>query len=162
MRFSTTWSLALLLLLCSAATSTQAQDDAPAQDATPAAAPVTIKTYQNYDFTPGDTILFADDFRATQDGEFPEQWELVTGQSAVNKQQGFEALTMTDGNYAKINPRLKAKTYLGNQFTVEYDTFATPGAFGVQLFFPHEEGDAYTVVGKDGVQYVNGPEFLST
>ena len=35
-----------------------------------AAAPVTLTSYQNYDFTPGETILFADDFTSTQDGEF--------------------------------------------------------------------------------------------
>jgi hypothetical protein len=42
---------------------------APAEGAAPAA-PVTLQSYQNYDFTPGETILFADDFTTTQDGEF--------------------------------------------------------------------------------------------
>ncbi len=49
-----------------------------------------IKVYQNYDFTPGETILFTDDFTATQDGEFPAQWELTKGQAVVNRQQGFQ------------------------------------------------------------------------
>ena len=50
-----------------------------------------IKVYQNYDFTPGETILFTDDFTATQDGEFPAEWELTKGQAVVNRQQGFQS-----------------------------------------------------------------------
>src|SRR6185437_16813164 len=98
-----------------------ASDAAATPDAT-AATPVTIKAYQNYDFTPGDTILFADDFTETQDGEFPEQWELLKGQGVVNKQQGYQAMLLTDGNYVQVSPRMTNKTYLGPQFTIEYDT----------------------------------------
>src|SRR5215472_444363 len=93
-----------------------AEDPAASSDA-PAAVP--IKSYQNYDFIPGDVILFADDFAATQDGEFPEQWELRKGQGVVNKQAGYEAMLLTDGNYAEVSPRVKNKSYLGAQFTIE-------------------------------------------
>ena len=48
--------------------------------------PATIRAYQNYDFVPGETILFADDFTNTPDGEFPEQWEMDKGQATVNKE----------------------------------------------------------------------------
>ena len=110
----------------------------PAADATPAS-PATLTAYQNYDFTPGDTILFADDFTATQDGEFPNQWELIKGQGVVNKAQGYPAFLLTDGNYVQVSPRVKNKSYLGAQYTVEYDTFFTPSSYGLMLFL--QQGD---------------------
>jgi len=100
-----------------------------------APAVATIATYQNYDFVPGDTILFADDFTTTQDGEFPDQWELVKGQAVVNKQAGYPAFLLTDGNYATVNPRIKTASYLGPQFTIEYDTYATQGSYQLLVFF---------------------------
>jgi outer membrane protein OmpA-like peptidoglycan-associated protein len=133
-----------------ASTSKPATAAAPADTATPAtaAAPasagtepvtVTLTAYQNYDFVPGDTILFADDFTTTQDGEFPDQWELVKGQAVVNKAQGYEALLLTDGNYVQVSPRVKTKTYLGPQYTIEYDTFGTAGSYPLMVFL--ESGD---------------------
>ena len=95
---------------------------------------MTIQAYQNYDFTPGDTILFADDFTATQDGEFPNQWELLKGQAVVNKQQGYQSFLLTDGNYVQVSPRMTQKTYLGPEFTLEYDTFMQPDAYPTQAF----------------------------
>src|SRR5664279_3326692 len=37
-------------------------------------APVSLKAYSNYDFVPGDTVLFEDHFTDDQDGEFPAHW----------------------------------------------------------------------------------------
>ncbi len=41
--------------------------------------PTPIKTYQNYDFVPGDKILFEDHFTDDADGEFATHWELKSG-----------------------------------------------------------------------------------
>jgi hypothetical protein len=113
-----------------------------------------VKAYQNYDFTPGDTILFADDFVSTQDGEFPDQWELVEGQAVVNKQQGFPSLLLTDGNYAQVSPRVKTKSYLGSQFTVEYDTFFVADSYPLQVFFQHDaDQDALLAIGSATADY---------
>ena len=49
------------------------------------AGPPSLKSYQNYDFVPGDTVLFADDFTDDQDGEFPAHWTLSKGQAVMNK-----------------------------------------------------------------------------
>jgi len=123
----------------------------PVEDAPVAA---TVKAYQNYDFTPGDTILFADDFVATADGEFPDQWELVKGQAVVNKQRGYPSLLLTDGNYAQVSPRVKTKNYLGQQFTVEYDTFFVSDSYPLQVFFQHEaDQDAMISIGPSTADY---------
>jgi len=134
---------------------------APAQDAAPAApAPVTITAYQNYDFVPGDTILFADDFTDTQDGEFPDQWSLIAGQAIVNKVSGRPALLLTDGNYARVSPRVKTKTYLGPQYTIEYDTFMSPdGGYAPAVFLESPGGPEGSVnVSDSDVEFANGAD----
>jgi len=147
-----------------AADAAPAQDTAaPAADATVAStpAPVSIKAYQNYDFTPGDTILFADDFTETQDGEFPEQWELLKGQGVVNKQQGYQAMLLTDGNYVQVSPRMTNKTYLGPQFTIEYDTFFEGGAYPTLVFLETGDNESIISVNDSEADYSNGADSYS-
>ncbi len=86
-------------------------------------APPSIKSYQNYDFVPGDTVLFADDFTEDQNGEFPSHWNLTEGQAVVNTVAGKPSFCLTDGNYCQVSPRMKTKNYLGNTFTIEFDTY---------------------------------------
>ena len=118
-----------------------------------AAAPVTLTSYQNYDFTPGDTIIFADDFTTTQDGEFPEQWELSKGQAVVNKAAGYSAFLLTDGNYAQVSPRMKTKTYLPDQFTVEYDLYGNPGVYALMVEMENGDNSAHYQVGRSDAEY---------
>jgi OOP family OmpA-OmpF porin len=108
----------LLITICAFAMivprNSHAQGSAPA-----------LKVYQNYDFVPGDKILFEDNFLDDQDGEFPVHWELKGGQAVLNKiSTGEEALFLTDGNYVIVSPRMKTKNYLTEPFTIEYDFFA--------------------------------------
>lgn len=95
-----------------------------------------FKAYQNYDFVPGDKIVFEDDFKSDTDGEFPAHWKLNKGQAVVNKFQNDPTFTITDGNYAEVEPRMKAPGYLGDTFTIEFDMFPKAGGwekFGVFL-----------------------------
>jgi outer membrane protein OmpA-like peptidoglycan-associated protein len=91
------------------------------------AAPPSIKSYQNYDFVPGDTVLFADNFTEDQDGEFPSHWTLSKGQAVINKVEDKPAFFLTEGNYCQVAPRMKAKTYLTDPFTIEFDYYANNG-----------------------------------
>jgi outer membrane protein OmpA-like peptidoglycan-associated protein len=142
-----------------AATTASAPADAapPAEGAAApveaAAAPVNLTSYQNYDFTPGETILFADDFTTTQDGEFPDQWELTKGQAVVNKAAGYPAFLLTDGNYAQVNPRMKNKTYLPDQFTIEYDLYGNPGVYALQVEMLNGDNSAHYGVGRSEAEY---------
>jgi outer membrane protein OmpA-like peptidoglycan-associated protein len=94
-----------------------------------------FKAYQNYDFVPGDKIVFEDDFRADTDGEFPAHWKLLSGQAVVNKMDGVPLFALTEGNYVKVEPRMKAKAYLTDQFTVEFDTYPKAGGYNINVFF---------------------------
>lgn len=80
-----------------------------------------LKVYQNYDFVPGEKIVFEDNFADDQDGEFPAHWKLEKGQAVVNKVSGKPALLLIDGNYGVVLPRMKTDDYLGDEFTIEFD-----------------------------------------
>jgi len=97
------------------------------------ATPVAFKTYQNYDFVPGNKILFEDHFTDDRDGEFATHWELKAGQAVLNKMDAELAMLLTDGNYARVSPRMKTEKYLSSQFTLEYDYYHLPSAYGVVL-----------------------------
>ncbi|HEY4334959.1 MAG TPA: OmpA family protein, partial [Puia sp.] len=116
-----------------------------------AAGPVTLKTYGNYDFVPGDQIIFDDNFADDADGEFPAHWSLEKGQAVVNKVSGTQAFFLTEGNYVEVGPRMKtADNYLPENFTIEFDFFPTDGAYSAGLLFGSGDGSsAYIFFGKD-------------
>ncbi|MUH38188.1 OmpA family protein [Zobellia amurskyensis] len=85
--------------------------------------PQTIKVYSKFDFVPGDTPIFVDDFSNDFIGDFPSRWntngsgELVTLDKQPNK-------------YLKILPGFKSAyipdvTDLPEEFTLEFDVIAT-------------------------------------
>lgn len=80
------------------------------------------KPYNNYDFVPGDKIIFEDDFRGAQDGEFPPLWKLEGGQAVVNKKDSEPVFAFLK-YYTAVNPNIKAKNYLPAEYTIEYDTW---------------------------------------
>ncbi len=108
--------------------------------------PPSFKVYQNYDFVPGEKILFEDNFNDDQDGEFPAHWKLVKGQAVVNKVEGRSALLLTEGNYAEVKPRMKTENYLPAEFTLEFDfIFKTVDgsvgyAPGADFYYKNSEG----------------------
>jgi outer membrane protein OmpA-like peptidoglycan-associated protein len=110
-----------------------------------------FSTYANYDFVPGNPVLFEDHFTDDRDGEFPAHWALESGQAVLNNIAGQEALAFTDGNYARSNPRIKTPAYLGKQFTVEYDIYNPGNAYGCLTFFKSASGDdLFTVEANKG------------
>ncbi len=107
------------------------------------AAPAVLKVYQNYDFVPGDKILFDDNFTSDQDGEFPAHWELVQGQGVINKVNNTTpAFHLTEGNYARVSPRMKTAAYLTDPFTIEYDQYFVAGAYGGKVMLQFKKDDA--------------------
>ena len=100
---------------------------------------MTLKVYQNYDFVPGDKILFEDHFTDDQDGEFATHWELKAGQAVLNKNGNELAMNLTDGNYARVIPRMKNAKYLADPFTIEFDWYHVPGAYGINLLMGFDD-----------------------
>ncbi len=113
-----------------------------------------LKAYNNYDFVPGDTILFEDHFTNDVTGEFPAHWELVAGQAVMNNITGIPSLLMTDGNYCKVKPRMKAKSYLTDRFSIEFDTYVTHTAYGIMIYMRDLKGNNMNVgLGPDKVTW---------
>jgi OOP family OmpA-OmpF porin len=107
----------------------------------PVNSPQSIAAYQNYDFKPGDTIIFSDDFTADQDGEFPAHWNLDAGQGVVNAVQGNPAFCLTQGNYVMVDPRMTIPIYLTDPFTIEFDYLANGGYPPMIRFHDTKNGD---------------------
>lgn len=102
---------------------------------------VSITAYNNYDFIPGDKIVFSDDMLDDQDGEFPAHWNLGAGQGVVNTVAGRKALLLTDGNYAHVSPLIKSPSYLTDPFTIEFDTYSN-GGYPPKLYFYNTNAEA--------------------
>lgn len=98
--------------------------------------PKNLKAYSNYDFVPGEKIIFDDNFADDQDGEFPAHWKLNKGQAVINKTNGEQAFFLTEGNYAEVEPRMKtADSYLPENFTLEFDFLPTEGTYTPGVLF---------------------------
>ncbi|HET7117054.1 MAG TPA: OmpA family protein [Hanamia sp.] len=98
----------------------------------------TLATYNHYDFVPGDSILFFDDFANDQQGELPAHWQLDYGQGQVNSFDGKKVFMLTTGeggdNATVLEPRMKKKLgYMPAAFTVEFD-----------MYSPYSDGDDIT------------------
>jgi OmpA-OmpF porin, OOP family len=87
-----------------------------------------LHVYENYDFVPGEKILFADDFTDDQKGEFPAHWRLCSGQGVTTDFDGKKVFALTEaanGDFTVvIEPRMKKKSgYMPANFTVEFDMY---------------------------------------
>jgi len=121
--------------------------DQPTNNTTASATsqPVSVTSYQNYDFRAGDKIIFEDNFASDADGEFPAHWDLIKGQAVVNKITGIPSFLLTDGNYCEVKPLMKTTSYLTDNFSIEYDIYMTPGAYGLVIYMMDAENQDMSV-----------------
>jgi OmpA-OmpF porin, OOP family len=71
-----------------------------------------------FDFVPGDSVLFSDDFTQDELGEFPARWKLVEGTFEVAEQQGERWLRCTSSD---SHIRMKVPPNLPEFWTLEFD-----------------------------------------
>ena len=81
-----------------------------------------LKLWSKYDFVPGDKIIFEDDLKGEESGEFPSRWDLISG-SAQNASLGKDNVIQFVHNNTLINPLMKKKDFLPDVFTLEFDVF---------------------------------------
>jgi outer membrane protein OmpA-like peptidoglycan-associated protein len=79
------------------------------------------QNYQNYDFVPGNELIFEDNFESDMAGEWAAHWDLENGQGAVTTIDGRRMLTMTEA--FTVFPLMKNKNYLSNNFSIEFDAY---------------------------------------
>ena len=115
--------------------------------------PPNTKAYQNYDFVPGDRIIFEDNFSEDQSGEFPSHWDLLSGQAQISTFQGEKIFALTEGNYTSVIPLMKTDNYLSSDtFSVEFDYYTQPGAYnqvGLRLWNPKNSQQLQDAAGDD-------------
>lgn len=80
-----------------------------------------IISYKNYDFVPGDTVIFESNLADEQVGEIPSQCTLLHGQMDVQEEDGQNVIHIPKGPGATFTPRMSTKDYMPDQFTVEFD-----------------------------------------
>ncbi|HUP90000.1 MAG TPA: OmpA family protein [Longimicrobiales bacterium] len=86
--------------------------------------------FANFDFVPGERILFADDFSRDRVGNFPQRLELMKGNLQIVESKGKRWLESTslDAEIAIPLPEV-----LPQRFTIEFD-FTFPGNFPLMLY----------------------------
>lgn len=85
------------------------------------AGPPSIKTYQNYDFVPGDTVIFQSNLVDEQTGEIPSQLTVSNGQTDIQQINGENVIHIPKGAGVTFTPRMTNRNYMPDQFTVEFD-----------------------------------------
>jgi outer membrane protein OmpA-like peptidoglycan-associated protein len=76
------------------------------------------------DFKRGAQVFFSDDVIGEQVGEFPSKWDLIEGSEVeVVNIRGAKAIRM---EASRIQPLMKEKEYLPEEFTIEFDVLAQP------------------------------------
>lgn len=113
-----------------------------------------LKAYNNYDFVPGDTILFEDQFADDQDGEFPAHWKLIQGQGVINKVDNESVFAFDQTSI--VTPLMKKTSYLTGQYTIEFDFYVSSSYGGlnqINLLF-----DDKLVEWTEGKMYLNTNE----
>lgn len=93
--------------------------DASAKGA--ASTTATIQDYKNFDFVPGDTVIFQSQLADEQVGEIPSQFTLSDGQMDIQTEDGENVIHVPKGPGAIFTPRMTSQTYMPDQFTVEFD-----------------------------------------
>src|SRR5688572_4857486 len=99
----------------------------PAEPGAGAAAAKEEVAFVNFDFVPGERVLFADDFTKDNVGDFPKRLEFVKGNMEVAEWKGARWLrATTDGQFEIPLPE-----NLPERFTIEFDHV------GVASSWPH-------------------------
>ena len=96
------------------------------------------------DFKRGANVFFEDNLGGERMGEFPSQWDLLDGSEVeVVNIKGAKAIRM---EASRIQPLMKEREYLPEEFTIEFDVLAQPAEEGsgwdgtLDLFMDGDDG----------------------
>ncbi len=80
--------------------------------------------YAKCDFVPGDEVFFEDPVQNEKLGEFPLNWDLVSGEECEIANIGGGQAIKLSGWYSQIAPNMKEADYLPEEFTIEFEVLA--------------------------------------
>lgn len=99
--------------------------------------------YKNYDFVPGDKIIFEPDLSSEPDSELPARFIIKKGNAEIQTFEGDKFLHLNAGGYVTVAPLMDSDNYLPEQFTLEFDMmyenprsdyFASVNDFRIQFY----------------------------
>lgn len=113
-----------------------------------------LDLYGNYDFIPGDSILFQDDLEGEDTNEIPSRWILASGRAEIINKDGENLIAARAGT--TLRPRMKDRVYLPKRFTVEFDikyiSYAWQYGRHISVFFANPALDSNRDAGQFGSQ----------
>ncbi|SHG74748.1 OmpA family protein [Flagellimonas flava] len=74
-----------------------------------------------YNFVPGDEVIFFDDLRDEENGEFPSRWDILKGNAENASFEGENVIAMKHESI--IMPLMDTHNYLPEVFTLEFDIY---------------------------------------
>lgn len=100
-------------------------------------------SYANYDFVPGDKIIYHYDMSGEKDAEIPGRIMIDGGNVEIQTYKGEKVLFIPAGERVYLSPMMKEKSYLPRQFTVEFDMlsngFSNTDASEITLYFREKD-----------------------
>jgi outer membrane protein OmpA-like peptidoglycan-associated protein len=106
-----------------------------------------IGDYKNYDFVPGDKVIFETDFINQKDAELPARLGTLHGSAEIQTYKENKVLHINKGDNVCIIPMIDSANYLPAQFTIEFDFLykdPNPTTFNqieVNFFKPDKNND---------------------
>lgn len=103
--------------------------------------------YTKYDFVPGDKVIFYDDMKNDEEGEFPSRWNLQQGVYEVVRMGGELWIMCSDEGY--ITPKTPLKP-LPEKYTVEMEFYMNGPDFDgtyIQIYWVDAGGEDIATVG---------------
>jgi len=97
----------------------EAQSQQAIADATGGASPVGAGAWVNYDFVPGERVIFAEDYSQDRVGNFPRRLVFVKGNAEVAEWEGGRYLRTADG----VEFAIELPEILPERFTMEMDVY---------------------------------------
>ena len=83
--------------------------------------PKSTADYKNYDFVPGDKIIFQPDISNEPDAELPARFTVEKGNAEIQTFEGEKILHLQADGSATVAPLMSSENYLPEQFTLEFD-----------------------------------------
>ena len=106
--------------------------------------------WANFDFVPGETVLFADDFSKDRVGNFPQRFELLNGTAEIVEWEGSRWLRSAGESVQFV---VNLPQNLPERFTMEFDvsipwwgmgfTTEVPGEIPSDFQLPHGSDDTF-------------------
>jgi len=84
----------------------------------------------NFDFIPGDKVIFYEDFASDKVGDLPEHLDITSGNFSIASHKGRKALVNNEGGYFTV----KLPQQLPDRFTVEMEYHLSTGSNSIKVF----------------------------